>query len=199
MVLIGASGHSKVIRDILHLSGCDVVCLYDDRKLEKFNSILVNSPISVIPDYTEAIISIGDNYIRKRIADSYTSLKYQTATHPQSIIDKSVSIEEGTVVMASATINNSTVIGNHCIINTSSSIDHDCVIENYVHISPGAVLCGGINVSEGSHIGAGAVVSPNLKIGKWTTIGAGAVIINDVPDYAVVVGNPGKIIKYNER
>ncbi len=199
MVLIGASGHSKVIRDILDLSGFDVVCLYDDRKLEKFNSIPVNSPISGIPDYTEAIISIGDNYTRKRISDSYTTLKYQIATHPQSVIDESVSIGEGTVVMASATINNSTVIGKHCIINTSSSIDHDCVIEDYIHLSPGAVLCGGIHVSEGSHIGAGAVVSPNLKIGKWATIGAGAVVINNIPDYAVVVGNPGKIIKYNER
>lgn len=36
-----------------------------------------------------------------------------------------------------------------------------------------------------------------VKIGKWVTIGAGTVVLNDVPDYAVIVGNPGKIIKYN--
>lgn len=30
------------------------------------------------------------------------------------------------------------------------------------------------------------------------TIGAGAVIINDIPDFAIVVGNPGKVIKYNK-
>ena len=38
----------------------------------------------------------------------------------------------------------------------------------------------------------------NIKIGKWVTVGAGAVIIKDIPDYAVVVGNPGRIIKYKE-
>ena len=50
-------------------------------------------------------------------------------------------------------------------------------------------------MGEGTHIGAGATIIPNLKIGKWATIGAGAVVIKDVPDYAVVVGNPGRIIK----
>ena len=43
--------------------------------------------------------------------------------------------------------------------------------------------------------GAGAVVIQGVKIGKWAVIGAGAVIIEDVPDYAVVVGNPGNVIR----
>jgi len=50
---------------------------------------------------------------------------------------------------------------------------------------------------EGPHVGAGAVVIPNIIIGKWVTIGAGAVIIKDIPDFAVVVGNPGRVIKIN--
>ena len=38
-------------------------------------------------------------------------------------------------------------------------------------------------------------VIPNINIGKWCVIGAGAVITKDVPDYSLVVGIPGKIIK----
>ena len=64
-----------------------------------------------------------------------------------------------------------------------------------MHLSPGARLAGGVNVGEGTHIGLNASVIPNINIGKWCIIGAGAVIIRDVPDYSVVVGNPGKIIK----
>jgi acetyltransferase-like isoleucine patch superfamily enzyme len=41
-------------------------------------------------------------------------------------------------------------------------------------------------------------VIKGIKIGTWAIIGAGAVIINDIPDNAVVVGNPGRIIKYNK-
>jgi sugar O-acyltransferase (sialic acid O-acetyltransferase NeuD family) len=199
MVIIGASGHAKVISNILYLSGVSVSAYYDDRQLEFFNSIKVFCPINTIPANNDAIIAIGNNSIRKRIESAHPTLNYTIAIHPKSVIDKSVSIGVGTVVMASATINNSTTIGKHCIINTSSSIDHDCKLENYVHISPGAVLCGGIQISEGSQIGVGAVVCPNIKIGKWVTVGAGTVVINDIPDYAVVVGNPAKIIKYNEK
>lgn len=53
-------------------------------------------------------------------------------------------------------------------------------------------------VGERSFIGANATVIQGIKIGKDVVIGAGSVVINDVPDFAVVVGNPGKIIKYNK-
>ena len=199
MVIIGASGHAKVISNTLYLSGVNVSAYYDDCQLEFYNSIKVFCPINKISANDDAIIAIGNNSIRKRIESAHPTLNYAIAIHPKSVIDKSVSIGVGSVVMASATINNSTIIGKHCIINTSSSIDHDCKLENYVHISPGAVLCGGIQVSEGTFIGAGAIVIPNIKIGKWATIGAGSIIINDIPDYAVVVGNPGVIKKYNQK
>ena len=53
-------------------------------------------------------------------------------------------------------------------------------------------------VGEGTQIGINATIRQGINIGKWATIGAGAVIVKDVPDYAVVVGNPGKIIRYNQ-
>jgi sugar O-acyltransferase (sialic acid O-acetyltransferase NeuD family) len=199
MILIGASGHAKVISDILFLSNVILNSYYDDKHIRMFNNLVVNTPINLIPEKTEAIIAIGDNVIRKRIAESNPTLNYKIAIHPTSVIDNSVSIGLGSVVMASSTINIATSIGSHCIINTSSSIDHDCILGDFVHISPGAILCGNVTISEGTHIGAGAVVCPNLKIGKWATVGAGAVIIHDIPNYAIVVGNPGKIIKYNEK
>jgi len=198
MILIGASGHAKVIGDILRLSNIIVSSYYDDKSLKFLNSICVHTPIATIPETSKAIIAIGLNSVRKRIAGSHPLLNYKIAIHPKSVIDNSVSIGPGSVIMASSTINNSTSIGFHCIINTGSSVDHDCILGDFVHISPGAVLCGNVTISEGTHVGAGAVVCPNLKIGKWAKIGAGAIIINDIPDYAVVVGNPGKVKSYSE-
>jgi acetyltransferase EpsM len=71
-------------------------------------------------------------------------------------------------------------------------------VEDFVHISPNAALAGNVKVGEGTQIGIGACVMQNIRIGKWAIIGAGAVIIRDVPDYAVVVGNPGRVIKRNQ-
>ncbi len=45
-------------------------------------------------------------------------------------------------------------------------------------------------------IGTGVIILPSVKIGNGAIIGAGAVVTNDVPDYAIVVGVPAKIIKY---
>jgi len=200
MIVIGASGHAKVILNILSLCGVQVTSLYDDdASIQKLNGVNVTSPISSIPIGSSCVFAIGNNTIRKQLVEKHLSFKPQTIKHPESVIDDSVKFGEGTVVMASATINNATSIGNHCIINTSASIDHDCKIDDYVHISPGAVLCGGITVGQGSQVGANSVIVQNKSIGKWATIGAGSVIIKNVPDYAIVVGNPGKIIGYNEK
>ena len=47
-------------------------------------------------------------------------------------------------------------------------------------------------VREGASIGAGAIILPGLTIGRWAMIGAGAVVTRDVPDHALVLGNPAK-------
>ena len=96
--------------------------------------------------------------------------------------------------MPGVVINARATIGKQVILNTGCSIDHDCFLEDFVHISPGVALAGNVRVGEGTHIGIGAVVIPGVKIGKWCTIGAGTVVLKDVPDGAMVVGNPGRMI-----
>jgi len=47
-------------------------------------------------------------------------------------------------------------------------------------------------------IGARAIILKGVKIGKWAIVGAGAVVTKDVPDYAIVAGNPAKIIRFRK-
>uniref|UniRef100_UPI004048DC94 acetyltransferase n=2 Tax=Roseivirga sp. TaxID=1964215 RepID=UPI004048DC94 len=197
MILIGASGHSKVIIDILRLNNIQLDNLVDaNPSIKELQGIPVLLEDSFEFFDQEAIIAIGSNTIRKRLALKH-HLKYVNAIHPKAVLDGAVQIGLGTVIMASATINNDVKIGNHCIVNTSASIDHDCSLGDFVHISPNATLCGGVQIGEGTQVGASATVIPNITIGKWSTIGAGAVVISNIPDFAVVVGNPARIIKYN--
>ena len=55
-------------------------------------------------------------------------------------------------------------------------------------------MAGNVRVGEGTHVGLGAAVRQGVTIGKWCVIGAGTVVINDVPDGAMVVGNPARLI-----
>ncbi|WP_293892595.1 acetyltransferase [Flavobacterium sp.] len=198
ITLYGASGHGKVIIDILNAAGVKIKSVIDDNP--KSASILDIS-ITKTSEFDmfslgKTIISIGNNRVRKKLSKSLRA-NFVKAIHPSANISLNAIIGEGTVVMAGVAINPDTIIGKHCIINTNATIEHDALIDDFVHICPGVSLAGNVTVGEGTQVGIAATVIQGLFIGKWATIGAGAVVVSNVPDYAVVVGNPGKIIKYN--
>ncbi len=193
VMIIGASGHGKVIADIIHKSG-DKVCGYLDDDLSKPGVI---GKVCDCEKYKDKyfIIAIGNNTIRKRIAEQYADLKYYTAIHPAAVIAENVAIGVGTAIMANAVINPSAAIGKHCIINTGAVIEHDNVIAGYVHVSPKAVLCGTVELGESTHIGAGSVVKNNIKIGSNITIGAGAAVVKSIEKEGIYAGVPAKELK----
>lgn len=193
VVIIGGSGHGKVIADIVVKRGDRVVGFLDDNtKLPKY---IIDFPylgvISKAPEFKdcEFVIGIGYNNIRRRIAETY-DLPWYTAIHPNAIIGLDVEIGEGSVVMANATINSSARVGKHCIINTGADVEHDNVVGNYTHISPHAALGGTVTVGENCHIGIGATVKNNLKICDDVVVGAGAVVIRDIEESNTYVGVP---------
>ncbi|GHA30385.1 acetyltransferase [Salinimicrobium marinum] len=197
MNLYGASGHTKVIIDIVKSKNGQIDYVFDDNP--EIKSILgyevVNYPTEEMLKSKLNVIGIGNNRIRKKVADSLKGGVHPYISHLSAVISASAEIGDGTVIMANATINSEAQVGKHCIINTGAVVEHEVILEDYVHISPNASIAGDVQIGEGSHIGIGSSVIQGLTIGKWVTVGAGAVIIEDIPDYVTVVGNPGRIIK----
>lgn len=196
-VIYGAGGHAKVVADALLSDGKAIYTFIDNNRTGQYLDITLNKDLSDLDFQYDSIIAIGDNATRKRLSLSYQA-KYGTVKHSSAFISNSVLVEEGSVVLHQSVIQIGSRIGKHVIINTNASVDHDCLIEDFVHIAPGSTLCGNIKIGAGTLVGAGSTIIPNITIGKWGIIGAGSVIIKDVPDYAVVVGNPGRIIRFNQ-
>ena len=195
MYIFGASGHGKVVACIAKALNEKVLCFVDDNpKAKSIHGIVVIPSSSFINKGFPMIIGIGNNAIRKQIATKFEN-EFKTLVHPSALICETVSIGQGTVVMPGAIVNTDAVIGNHCIVNTAAIVEHDCILEEFVHLSPNATLAGGVAVGQGAHIGTSATVLPGVKIGKWAIVGAGAVVLKDVPNGAVVAGNPAKSIK----
>lgn len=192
MYLYGASGHAKVIMEILKANGVEIEGLVDDNP--DIIELLGYPVYHQRTDLSPMIVSIGNNAIRKHIVEKL-SVEFGQAIHPTAIVSYTAIIGEGTVVMQGAIVQACTRIGKHCIINTGASVDHECIVEDFVHISPHATLCGNVHVGEGSWIAAGTVVLPGVKIGKWSVIGAGSVVSKDIPDGVLAVGNRCKVIK----
>ncbi len=206
IVLFGAGGHGKVVRDIVEQMHefdleSSIAAVYDNYVLEKMMDgtlpILHNE--ESFQSFIEkngkvyGLIGIGNNEIRERLSREYP-LRYAVAIHPTAIIAADVKIGEGTVVMAGAIINPGAKIGRHCIINTGSIIEHDCNIGDFVHVSSGVKMAGDVKIGRMSHIGVGASIIPKITIGENVVVGAGAVVIRDVKIGKKVVGVPAKEI-----
>ena len=192
MYLYGASGHAKVIIDILRANHESIEALFDDN--EELHHLL-NYPVLRSGEVIgPIIISIGNNSIRQKIAVKL-QVTFGKAFHPSAIISEEAKIDVGTVVMQGAIIQSDVKIGKHCIINTGASVDHECILNDFVHISPHCTLCGNVEIGEGTWIGAGSTIIPGVKVGKWSVIGAGSVVTKDIPDGVLAVGNRCKIIK----
>lgn len=192
LVIIGASGHGKVIADIAVRNGYKEIVFLDDDE-----TIIECAGFPVVGKTSEAkyiegdkIVAIGNAKIRGRIQGELNNIV--TLIHPTAVISRRVEIGEGTVVMAGAVINSDAVIGKGCIINTGASVDHDCRIADFVHVSVGAHVAGTCVIGDRTWIGAGATVSNNVNICGDCMFGAGAVVIKDIEKPGTYIGCPAK-------
>jgi sugar O-acyltransferase (sialic acid O-acetyltransferase NeuD family) len=197
MILFGAGGHCKVVIDILLQNGISINDIYDDNvEIKQIINLPVQKPVDFL--INKIFICVGDNKIRKQISQRYKYIEDNVISN-SAYISSFSDCGSSNFIGSKCTINAESKIGDLVIINTNAIIEHDCIIENYVNLAPSVVIGGNCLIEEGAFIGMGAIILPGIKIGKWATIGAGAIILKDVPEYAVIVGNPGKIIKYNEK
>ncbi len=128
-----------------------------------------------------------------------------------SHIQPGVKIGEQCTLGQNVNVANNVLIGNFCKIQNNVSVYEGVTLQDYVFCGPsmvftnillpkckypqrGAEFYTNTLVKEGASIGANATIVCGTTIGKHCLIGAGTVITKDVPDYALVVGNPGKII-----
>lgn len=120
-------------------------------------------------------------------------------------IGKSTSVGAYVEIQAGANI------GDFCVIQSHTFICDGVIIGDSCFIGHGVMFSNDLNpkpynndfdlkqtiIEDDVSIGSNATILP-VRIGKGALIGAGAVVTKDVPEFAVVVGNPAKILKYKE-
>jgi len=121
--------------------------------------------------------------------------RFANVLDPTSVIASSVVMGFGSYVNAGAVIGATVKIDDHAYINRAASVGHHTLIEEFATIGPGVTVASNCGIGRGAFIGTGAVIAPSCVVGSNSVVGAGAVVIKDVPDNAIVVGNPARVIK----
>ena len=124
-----------------------------------------------------------------------------------SHVMKGARLGERCVLGQNVNVDGGTVIGNNVKIQNNVSIYTGLVIEDDVFLGPSCVLTNVTNprsqvnrhslyekttIRRGATVGANATIVCGVTIGRYAFIGAGAVVTKDVPDYAMITGNPGR-------
>lgn len=195
IVLIGGGGHCKSVLDSVLRSGIFNEIVITDELLPEGSMILGCKVIGSdecleklrANGFKYAFVtvgSIGDNTLRKKLADKASSLgfKFPVIIDPSADVSESATVGDGTFIGKHAVINSEVTIEEHCIINTGALVEHECKIGAFTHVSVGAILCGNVDVGQRSFIGAGSTVIQCIKIGNDVVVGANSTILKNLAD-----------------
>ena len=207
VILWGARGHAKVVREALQGTEHEVVAVFD-------NDPGCPAPFSDVPlgygwqafrswqgqaHYAKpcvAVVCIGGDRGRERLGLQHSlagaGVAPLTLVHRRAFVAANAVLAPGCQVLALAAVCADAVLGEGCIVNTAASVDHDCRLEAGVHLAPGARLAGCVRAGRCATIYTGAVVLPHITIGEGAVVGAGAVVTEDVPPYTLVAGVPAR-------
>lgn len=208
LILVGANNPEtiRVINAINKQSCIDVLGFLDNDPAKKGMSFLgykVIGGFEVLPDIAKDHHFV--NLITHDCVTRFETSKYiaENGGRFANLIHPSVNLEMteigvGNYFQENVVIQAGVIIGNNSSIHIASLIGHESKIGNTVFIAHGCNISGLVEIEDGVFIGTGVSIVPRVKIGKWSIIGAGTVVIKDVPEYSVVIGNPGRVIKQIE-
>lgn len=206
--IAGASGHAKVVLDVVEKEGRFVIAgLLDGAKDPgtPFLGYRILGKEEDLPRLAKehgisgGIVAIGDNWRRKQVASRIQALfpacRFVRAVHPAASVAKGVEIGAGTVVMPGAVLGTDARVGEHCIVNTCASLDHDGALGDFASLAPGVSAGGNVTIGDLTAIGIGAAVIHRVKIGQNCVIGAGSTVLDDIPALSVAYGTPARVVR----
>lgn len=154
----------------------------------------------------------GSNLVVKRSAE-FRMVKHAVLEVGSNVTIQDQSFFQLTMPDPKVFIGDNTVIGRRNIITAKNLIrigsdvligsdvqiiDHSHGTKRDTPIRLQKAQIGTVEIGDDVWIGAGARILMNVKIGNGAVIGANAVVINDIPEYAIAVGSPAKVVKFRE-
>jgi sugar O-acyltransferase (sialic acid O-acetyltransferase NeuD family) len=197
LVIVGAGGFGREVRDLARRVGLEVAGFLDDAVSDAFplDAPFLGGIDTPLPDDVCCVVAIGQPPIRRRVLERLIAAGCRFAAplvHPTAEVAASASIGEGTVITYGCVVTSDARVGLHSILNLGTTVGHDAVVGDGVSLMPGVRVSGSVRIGDDVLIGTNAVLLNGVRIGDGASVGAGAVVTRDVAPGATVVGVPAR-------
>lgn len=142
--------------------------------------------------YSEQWLSLQQEIFKGKIGEGSRVMSPLTAVRPNQVtIGKNVIVMNGCLMMSAGTI----TIDDDVQIAANVRL----ISNNHDFYNRNVITCKPVHICKGAWVGAGSTILPGVTVGKHAIVGAASVVTKDVPDYAIAVGNPAKVIKFLDK
>ena len=203
LVIVGAGGHARetAFAFLLGASADRFLGFVDDNVATATpEGWPVLGSIDAAASYLKAsfVVAINDPRTRRSVVERLHQLgvsRWGSVIHPEIRLHESVHMGNGCSVLGGCQVTVKVRVGDHCILNRGSQLSHDCEVGDFCSLNPGACVAGNVRIGSGSEVGSASVLRQGTSVGQGCTVGMGAVVVSDVPDNAVVAGNPARLLR----
>ena len=191
----------KIIYSILLILICQIISIeevrIDYREYAKDpNSMAMavrdtqlNHKFNLALPFTDEWSSLMKELFYNQIGENSVVNNGLTVVLPKNVtIGSGVTVMNGALMMAAGGI----TIEDKVLIAANVKL----ITNNHDPYERDILTCRPILIKEGAWVGAGATILPGITVGKYAIVGSDSVVTKDIPDYAVAVGTPAKVIKY---
>ena len=211
VVILGGSGIGMIAASIIERAGsAQVVGFLNDvvpvgTEIGKYRKVSVVGRTPDRPTYIEDGCHVFIAYVGlSREKETYQKIVNLGIPRERlfSIIDPTAVIPEGYCQIGSGVLfaplsqlSPDTTISDNCILLANSFVGHDSFLDQFAHVATNAVIGANVHVGKAVHVGSNATIREKVRIGDYSLIGAGAVVLEEVPENAIVVGNPARVLR----
>ena len=149
----------------------------------------LNHKFNLALPFTDEWTSLMKELFYNQIGENSIVNNGLTVVLPKNVtIGSGVTVMNGALMMAAGGI----TIEDKVLIAANVKL----ITNNHDPYERDILTCRPILIKEGAWVGAGATILPGVTVGKYAIVGSESVVTKDIPDYAVAVGTPAKVIKY---
>ena len=159
------------------------------KKDEAIRDTQINHKFNLALPYTDEWFSLMRELFYNQIGENSIVNNQITVVAPRNVkIGNFVTVMNGALMMGRGGI----TLEDKVLVAANAQL----ISNNHDPYEREVLICKPILIKYGAWIGAGATILPGVTVGKYAIVGSDSVVTKDIPDYAVAVGNPAKVVKY---